>query len=461
MKLYNINGFKIETDGEDIEHHGVKGQKWGRRRYQNPDGTLTELGKRRYQKAEAREEIKAQKKLDKETARSNKAAAKLAKEEEATAKKKEYLLTKGSKEEVYKNRDLFTNEELQAYVERKRITDQLQNKPVKKSTSSPETKTKMQKATDAIKKTASNAEKKVDAFIQYQNERKKEKILKKGKIKDVYKNRKLFTDKEIQEVLNRHRAETQLKENATNKFSDVSLKKAVAIAATIGVAVKVGSDLFRSYQTGSELINNVAGKRVLPDMDLAKKERKAKEARDKARTKKISNMTPEQILKNKSNFTNSELADYVKRHNSLSSITKQAEKRAKDFASIRQRAKDAMQPKHMPVSTNINKNAGFERYKNPSYSFARNGAKKVNAIIKQDGKILNEGYTAWKNSSGQASYPKVGVINRKTPAKTYSENTKVDKVIGDVASFIGKSAYVVKSKTDEITSAGKNRNKKR
>lgn len=31
-----------------LAHHGVKGQKWGVRRYQNEDGTLTDLGKSKY-----------------------------------------------------------------------------------------------------------------------------------------------------------------------------------------------------------------------------------------------------------------------------------------------------------------------------------------------------------------------------------------------------------------------------
>lgn len=31
-----------------LVHHGIEGQKWGRRRYQNPDGTLTAEGKLRY-----------------------------------------------------------------------------------------------------------------------------------------------------------------------------------------------------------------------------------------------------------------------------------------------------------------------------------------------------------------------------------------------------------------------------
>ena len=33
-----------------IEHHGIKGQKWGVRRYQNPDGTLTPLGREKFAK---------------------------------------------------------------------------------------------------------------------------------------------------------------------------------------------------------------------------------------------------------------------------------------------------------------------------------------------------------------------------------------------------------------------------
>ena len=35
-----------------LAHHGIKGQKWGVRRYQNEDGTLTAEGKKRYSEAD-------------------------------------------------------------------------------------------------------------------------------------------------------------------------------------------------------------------------------------------------------------------------------------------------------------------------------------------------------------------------------------------------------------------------
>lgn len=41
----------------ELYHHGVKGQKWGRRRYQNPDGSLTPEGKRRAKYSEVKSDF--------------------------------------------------------------------------------------------------------------------------------------------------------------------------------------------------------------------------------------------------------------------------------------------------------------------------------------------------------------------------------------------------------------------
>lgn len=37
-----------------LAHHGILGQRWGVRRFQNPDGSLTEAGRRRLEKKDAK-----------------------------------------------------------------------------------------------------------------------------------------------------------------------------------------------------------------------------------------------------------------------------------------------------------------------------------------------------------------------------------------------------------------------
>ena len=40
-----------ESEDDSLEHFGIKGQKWGVRRFENTDGSLTEAGKERYRSA--------------------------------------------------------------------------------------------------------------------------------------------------------------------------------------------------------------------------------------------------------------------------------------------------------------------------------------------------------------------------------------------------------------------------
>ena len=58
---------------EEIYHHGIKGMRWGIRRYQNPDGSLTPAGRKRLEKADIKW---AKKKTDKITAQAKKASQK-------------------------------------------------------------------------------------------------------------------------------------------------------------------------------------------------------------------------------------------------------------------------------------------------------------------------------------------------------------------------------------------------
>lgn len=42
------NKYIVTRSNDELQHHGIKGQKWGVRRFQNKDGSLTPRGKQRY-----------------------------------------------------------------------------------------------------------------------------------------------------------------------------------------------------------------------------------------------------------------------------------------------------------------------------------------------------------------------------------------------------------------------------
>jgi hypothetical protein len=43
-----VNSVSKQYRIDELVHHGIKGQKWGRRQYQNKDGSLTPAGRERY-----------------------------------------------------------------------------------------------------------------------------------------------------------------------------------------------------------------------------------------------------------------------------------------------------------------------------------------------------------------------------------------------------------------------------
>lgn len=109
----------VDVDvGENfIEHHGILNMKWGRRRFQNPDGTLTPEGKIRYSREKRRQAAKNLKKARKVREANKKKEMKL-------AKKKAKIVEKGL-DEVKKNSKLFSNEEIANLVNRNQLESRL------------------------------------------------------------------------------------------------------------------------------------------------------------------------------------------------------------------------------------------------------------------------------------------------------------------------------------------------
>lgn len=143
---------------DDLQHWGIKGMKWGQRRYQNKDGSLTPAGQKRYNKelenlkkeeAKVKEQAKiaanrkkTQAKIDSLEERKKALAEQKKKikdgddpdnkkKEETLDEKRERLLKSTDAKELYKNKDILTDQEINARINRIDLEARLNSKIVK------------------------------------------------------------------------------------------------------------------------------------------------------------------------------------------------------------------------------------------------------------------------------------------------------------------------------------------
>lgn len=100
-------------------HYGILGQKWGVRRFQYADGTLTPAGRKRYRVTETgdlvrktKEEQRADTKAARKEAADKKRQNRIEREHETEEKKKERIAKSRDPKKIYDNKDLFDYKEL-------------------------------------------------------------------------------------------------------------------------------------------------------------------------------------------------------------------------------------------------------------------------------------------------------------------------------------------------------------
>lgn len=253
----------------ELQHHGTKGMKWGVRRYQNSDGSLTPAGKKRYGIVGTIKEHAAAKKKQKQRAAALEKAREVKKTKAEEAAEKKRVLESGTAEEVMRYKGRLSNKELSDAYSRlnyERLISDLSAKEIQAGSEQVESlldkagrwANNGQKALDTWNKSAKivNALTKADLPTFEGNKKSKEaesaleRLVKSGNAEQVEKHLGKFTAKQLQDVNTRFRNEDMIKERAA---SDKASRKAAEEAAK----AKKQVDDYNSKWTKGEVNDSV------------------------------------------------------------------------------------------------------------------------------------------------------------------------------------------------------------
>lgn len=295
---------------DELQHHGIRGQKWGQRRYQNKDGSLTPAGQKRYNK-----EVE---KLKKETAK--------VKAEEQIAANRKKTQSKLDKLEAKK----------QALEERKKAL----------------------KEEKYGKKKKGDAEENVDETP----EQRKERLLKSSDPKELYKYRDELSYVELNDRINRIDTENRLQSKIVEEHKTTGLEYMDKAKNVIDKS----TNLFKSVDTAySTVANSAIGKTLMKQLGIEppKKTFNADEFINKARANKL---TIKEIQEGANALKNINTAEQQKKQidksRDDSSQNKKTEKRTN-----KQSKKDTEEAEQRQETAQKAVNDYFERY-------AKNGA---------------------------------------------------------------------------------------
>lgn len=274
------------TYSDELQHHGIKGMKWGQRRFQNKDGSLKPAGVKRYNK-----EVE---KLKKET-------AKVKAEEKAAATRKK-TMAKFDKLE----------EKKRALEERKKaLKDEAKGKKSKDENDTGETPEQI-----------------------------RERLLKSSDAKELYKHKDLLSTQELNDRINRIDTEAKLQ----SKIVEEQKKTAMDYMDSLTKGVDKATALYKSVDNAANTVaNSMIGKTLAKQLgiELPGDKKKAFDLADfyKNMNKKTSAEIKEvnERLKNENSIED----EYNRRENKKKADADYAKREAAEQKAAKKRAEEA------------------------------------------------------------------------------------------------------------------------